>query len=1243
MSVKKNECLCPKRNTKTYSETACVWNLATELYNCVEDGDLKKLMTLLVNEGANPNVVLPEYGVAPMHLAAGLEDIKFGCDSTKLFLCHGGNPNVQSNDGLTPVHIASLWGRSKVLKLLLASGGDPWLCDNEKKNAFCHAHDQKHWETFRVLDNFKNSYVFEQPDSTTKKKYKLSLERVKVFNNDVYAEYQAMPLTVKCSSTQTPPMFNKYELQLESTSLLKKETAVENSSIVPNFSNNASVNKNNVLTDTYDLKFNSCPDKQELQVLELVRKHRQGITVFEYFPDTDYEADDECISAYHEGNGRSSCDNVTINGSLNSLVKGSVFADVKSKLKLFYKNMNSSNKNCSSSNNGGSNNKDRIWRLNLIQKRKEKEKLRKGVKESPKSTYCENINSYSVNKSRETCSEFDCVSSKLSYVDRHVDKCSEVSGKSKNERKHNDSESTSSKKSCSIASHHRNENLSKNKKTNSKFENNYAETFHRFEDVIDSYTLDSMKNDGKIENLNSKLNTEVLNGNKIDSDKDITAFIRENIFADILQRINSNDNCNNENEIGFVVDNLVKDDKYLKKDPDSIPNNRYKRDIGFIYGDSLSSFQNIRGCNTQPAIGIDIASGQEEKNCQQNDTTLSSNGLSKSKSDCDDNKFDSCSAILTDDDSMNAPKFICHKSENTLDNDKKYITYSFDKINISNLNNSETSTNERFFSCTSVDVSKIIPENDGMEDSNLDDSNNILNNKISEKHIADITVYETDNYDCSVTDEKIDKEESPKRCFNNSRCAVCVNISNKEEVYESDYNDSITAATSSPKASVLLSEIYESTTSIYSEDSINCSNKDSSCGDGKALQVFEHHLNAVENNEELVPRIDIPCDLSSSDNNAISCSSTDRSAKINRIEKKVECKWTYADVLSSDEDTDFSIIEEYLYTDEDNGIELVEERHIPVRELQKEKNYVRSIIPSHVHSDKLLPQKNTDSFVSAPSSGTESESAVSSVDIAYETDALRRELKEYGFNSGPITGTTKKVYLRQLKRVRRKPIFVRSSSPRIEYSPELERLLRTKNKDLIESWSHLEAQMCEPFHCPDPNKRWREGVLKTSFTYLLLDPRVTQDLPFRANSLTPKEKLMCFLEAIFYVGRGKLSRPYFHLFEALDVWNHWKTVSSKKVNKILDVWGSGLGVICLQIFHNVIPAEAMTREAAMIDALGLQMLCNERVGDYYATASTWNLRQRQQLGSVLLVRALNILLNEGERQIRPRDISQSFG
>ncbi|XP_017735072.1 PREDICTED: ankyrin repeat and LEM domain-containing protein 1 isoform X6 [Rhinopithecus bieti] len=78
-----------------------------------------------------------------------------------------------------------------------------------------------------------------------------------------------------------------------------------------------------------------------------------------------------------------------------------------------------------------------------------------------------------------------------------------------------------------------------------------------------------------------------------------------------------------------------------------------------------------------------------------------------------------------------------------------------------------------------------------------------------------------------------------------------------------------------------------------------------------------------------------------------------------------------------------------------------------------------------------------------------------------------------------------------------------------------------------------EDALAQQFEQPDPARRWREGVVKSSFTYLLLDPRETQDLPARAFSLTPAERLQTFVRAIFYVGKGTRARPYVHLWEAL--------------------------------------------------------------------------------------------------------------
>lgn len=53
-----------------------------------------------------------------------------------------------------------------------------------------------------------------------------------------------------------------------------------------------------------------------------------------------------------------------------------------------------------------------------------------------------------------------------------------------------------------------------------------------------------------------------------------------------------------------------------------------------------------------------------------------------------------------------------------------------------------------------------------------------------------------------------------------------------------------------------------------------------------------------------------------------------------------------------------------------------------------------------------------------------------------------------------------------------------------------------------QSMDNLEQKMIDPFEDPDPNRHWREGTSKSCFTYLLLDPRVTQNLPNRVKSMS---------------------------------------------------------------------------------------------------------------------------------------------
>uniref|UniRef100_A0A8C0SQN7 GIY-YIG domain-containing protein n=1 Tax=Canis lupus familiaris TaxID=9615 RepID=A0A8C0SQN7_CANLF len=203
------------------------------------------------------------------------------------------------------------------------------------------------------------------------------------------------------------------------------------------------------------------------------------------------------------------------------------------------------------------------------------------------------------------------------------------------------------------------------------------------------------------------------------------------------------------------------------------------------------------------------------------------------------------------------------------------------------------------------------------------------------------------------------------------------------------------------------------------------------------------------------------------------------------------------------------------------------------------------------------------------------------------------------------------------------------------HSPELAEALRT---GCIPDAQADEDMLTQQFERPDPKRRWREGLIKSSFTYLLMDPRETQDLPARAFSLTQAECLRAFVRAIFYVGKGTRARPDFHLREALRLHRRPGKQACPKVHQILEIWASGRGVVSLHCFQHVIAVEAYTREACLVEALGIQMLTNQKQGHYYGVVANWPATRRRRLGVHLLHRALLVFLAEGERELRPQDI-----
>lgn len=101
-----------------------------------------------------------------------------------------------------------------------------------------------------------------------------------------------------------------------------------------------------------------------------------------------------------------------------------------------------------------------------------------------------------------------------------------------------------------------------------------------------------------------------------------------------------------------------------------------------------------------------------------------------------------------------------------------------------------------------------------------------------------------------------------------------------------------------------------------------------------------------------------------------------------------------------------------------------------------------------------------------------------------------------------------------------------------------------------------------------------------------------------------------------------------------------KQQESLKLDRIIDIWRAAKGVICLPLYHNITPSEAYTREAAIIDCLGVENLTNIKRGDYYGVTKSWPMNNRRKLGVYLLHKALHIFLAEGESQLRPDDLKK---
>lgn len=129
-----------------------------ELFKAVQDCNLREVRRLL-REGANPNLLLKRKGgLSPFHLSVGLSGSK-ALEIVAVLLDGNAHPNNRAFDGLTPLHIAAMWGHLQAVELLVNSDADIELCDNEGKTALMLSREMNQYHVARYLDKLQRHII----------------------------------------------------------------------------------------------------------------------------------------------------------------------------------------------------------------------------------------------------------------------------------------------------------------------------------------------------------------------------------------------------------------------------------------------------------------------------------------------------------------------------------------------------------------------------------------------------------------------------------------------------------------------------------------------------------------------------------------------------------------------------------------------------------------------------------------------------------------------------------------------------------------------------------------------------------------------------------------------------------------------------------------------------------------------------------------------------------------------------
>ncbi|RLU16794.1 hypothetical protein DMN91_010862 [Ooceraea biroi] len=1086
--------------------------LASSLCDGLEDNNIRQVATLLLNKDADPNILIPTHGVTPFHLVIGNDSEEFAEEVTKLFLRHGGNPNVRSNDGMTPVHVAAAWGRSSILELLLANGGDPLRLDNDGRTPFHYAFDEKYFKVITLL----SKYCENIQDKDDEPKYNMVLDKVLISNGDIIAEYVAskdaavrvdignmtrrIVLTDLSNCKSSSPSINVVLSSVSSTcditeteykslsSVSERPFRIDSATIAQTLNDLSQTDKKVTSSCSFtDLDF----DFANLCLTDVMRKEKCFVSQIINHLSTSLASDR------------------SVNETLHNYKKIKQEEDTSELDRSFLLDEDASFHKC------------------------DYYRKPKGFSPKLKNNRTPTVKRWSKRGTQSACKK------KCKMLDK-APACAL------------DNSIISMSPNFHTPNHKRKRNIAKTPLTPS----------HIFNDSIISRSPNFATPICACRTRNLARSSHV-------SDY----FPSRKVFKTPHEH--------EDRYVEFNQSNLIK-----KRIAQSTPRRRKKsiyklhsarkrfefhRHEGDIVSDEFTTSSSLKPVNLDKTIF-----SAEEVTCHATVDSCSEYPSLYSQEPSQHNYSNQLTMQLSE------KKY---NKGSIMRNDNLNQLNKIDQVDLSNSFNQTERENE-FANSFGDDKRYIKSENNQMD--------------------AELIKVRRDLF---KTDNALEAIDTSVNNVKSARTTDCVDCDTKKLLNE-DLNMNINKT---------------------------CKHEKNWCDD--KFHENPSHKSVAENNPPLTCR---PLNLPAMCEKQVHLSDLLRSSSLKIARDSSDSKRTENLPRAKDFDLNMcnveknssllsyiSTQEEYKYEDLEEGVILLERR--------------LCVTPFSNFSDSECDVK---SGTATPDDAASASCHSLPKELVIMDDAtLRRELERLGTQPGPITSTTRQVYLNRLMRLRNVqdnavPSTISPStsatsaapSNQVQIPPHLQLGDWLNHLDTYKSW---ERQAFQAFASPDPTRRWRESTSKTSFTYLLLDPRVTQDLPNRCTGLAESETWSIFLNAIFYVGKGKRSRPFAHLYDAFNTWVGKPVSTNKKISRILDIWNSDHGVICLHVFQNVIPVEAYTREAVMIDAIGKEQLENCKGGEYYGIAATWSIQQKQEFGRYLLYKALQILLHEGESQLLP--------